>query len=116
MGWALAAELPTPPPDHSITVALIAALSAVAVALIGLAAQWLSRSAGTTESPPAPDPKIGERVAVTETHVQESRRTLAMLDRHVDKIGDSVDLIVWRLDDLVARYEEHMRRHHGGPQ
>lgn len=116
MGWGLAAELPPPESDSSVTVALIGALGLVVVALIGLASTWLSRSARTTESPPAgADPKLGERQAVTETQVTDTRRTLSVLDRHVDKIGDAVDRQRWDHDDLRARFEEHMRRHHGDP-
>lgn len=113
MGWALAAaeQLPETPTDNSITVALIAALGTVVVALLGLVAQWLSRSAKTTES--TPDPRLGERVAVAETLVSESHRTIDVLDRYVDKIGDEVDRLRWEIDDMKAWRDEH-RRSHGG--
>jgi hypothetical protein len=117
VGWAVAAAAEQIPPaasDSSVTVALIAALGTVLVALIGLAAQWLSRSIRTGESPPQADPKLGERIAVAEIRHEESTRTLAMLDRHVDAQGDDLDRLRWRVDDLLARFEEHMRRHHGG--
>ena len=113
MGWALAAELPEASSDTSITVALIAALGTVLVALIGLIAQWLTRAARTTESPPAADPRLGERVAVAETHVYESRRTLDMLDRHVDGIDNQMDRLRWEMDDMIAWRDEHRRRHEG---
>lgn len=114
MGWGLAAaDLPATTSDSSITVALIATLGTVMVALLGLVAQWLSRTAKTTES--TPDPKLGERQARTETLVDESRRTLAQLDRHVDGIGDQVDRLRWEMDDMKAWRDEHQRRH-GGPQ
>jgi hypothetical protein len=111
VGWAVAAELPEPSSDASITVALIAALGTVVVALIGLAAQWLSRSARTTESPPAADAKLSERVAVVDARSRDDRRTLVQLDRHVDGIGDEVDRLRWDVDDLKAWREEHRRRH-----
>lgn len=110
MGWPLAADLPSAPSDQSVTVALIAALGTVIVALIGLCAQWLSRSARTSEAPPTGDPKLGERQAVTETLVKEDRRTLAMLDRHVDAQGDSIDRLRWEMDDMKAWRDEHDRR------
>lgn len=104
MGWRLAADLPVPPEasDHSITVALIAALSAVVVALIGLVAS--RRSSNQTSQPSLVDSKLPERVAVTESQVTESKRTLAMLDRHVDGQGDEIDQLRWR----VVRVEQHL--------
>lgn len=115
MGWFLTAAAEDVPQvegtDTSIIVALIAALGTVLVALIGLTAQWLS-SRRTMTSPPH-DPKLGERVAVTETIAREDRRTLSQLDRHVDGIGDRLDKLRWDFDDLKARYETHNRKHHG---
>lgn len=112
MGWPLAAGLPsTAVSDHSITVALIAALGTVVVALIGLGAAALSRSARTSESPPIPDAHLGERVAVLADRDETDRRTLAHLDRHIDGIGDQVDKLRWEMDDLQAWREQHNRRH-----
>lgn len=112
MGWPLAAELPPDSSDQSVTVALIAALGTVVVALVGLGAQWLSRSARTPEA--TVDPHLGERQAVTETLVKEDRRTLAMLDRHVDRQGDAIERLRWEMDDMKAWRDEHVRRH-GAP-
>ena len=112
MGWQVAAaDVPAAPSDQSITVALVVTLGTVLVALIGLGAQWLSRAARTSESPPAADPRLGERVAVAETHVNEDRRTLAQLDRHVDGIGGEVDRLRWEMDDMRAWRDEHRRGH-----
>lgn len=115
--WALiaaAADLPAPSTsDQSVTVALIATLGTVVVALIGLAAQWVSRSVRTGDSPPSPDPKLGERVAVTEHRLADGTRTLDVLDRHVDGLGDDLERVKWQLDDLTGRFEEHLRRHRG---
>lgn len=113
MGWALGTDLPAAPPDYSVTVAVISALGVVLVALIGLAGTWAARSSRTPE--PAADPKMNERVVVTETLVQEDRRTLAQLDRHVDGIGDMVDRLRWEMDDMKGWRQRHDDRHQGKP-
>lgn len=96
MGWWLTAaqDLPVEPAtdsSQSVIVALIATLGTVLVALITVGLPLLFRRARTSESPPVPDPVLGERVAVTAARQDDDRRTLAQLDRHVDGIGDQVD-------------------------
>lgn len=114
--WLIAVEAPAPVTggdggSQSLTVALIGTLGTVVVALLTLVGNWLANKARTSNSPPDPDARIGERIAVAEVRVQDSSRTLDVLDRHVDNLGDLVDRLTWRLDDLTARVEDHNRRH-----
>lgn len=117
MGWDLTSFAAEAPPagegSQSVTVTLIATLGTVAIALLALVGQWLARNANTSASPPDADPKFGERAAVLEVRVQDSTRTLDVLDRHVDSLGDAVERLTWRVDDLTGRMDEHNRRLHG---
>lgn len=115
MGWLAAASevAPEDGSDTSVTVALIALLGTVLVALIGLGTAWISRAGRTAVGPPPTDPKLGERIAVIDTIAQEDRRTLAELDRHVDGIGTIVERLRWDIDDLKEQYKSHNRQHHG---
>lgn len=110
MGWWLTAapDLPAAPSDGStasITTALILTLGTVLVALITVGLPLLFKRGRTSESPPLPDARLGERVAVLVDHDITDRRTLAQLDRHVDGIGGEVE-------DL-RRDVEQIRRHIG---
>lgn len=110
MGWRLIYDATAATStDTSVTVALIAALGTVAVALLGLLATWIARSSSAEPPPPPPTVQLNERVAVTEVRVQDSTRTLDVLDRHVDKIGDDLEHTKWRLEQLAVRVEEHLR-------
>lgn len=125
MGWWLtAADLPStaPLPDHSLTVALIAAIGAVLVALITIGLPLL-RQPKQPEAAPAPlvDPKFGERVAVIDDRVKTGQRTLEQLDRYVHGVDDDLDKLRgdherlrWEHDDFVGRVTDYMRRH-GSP-
>jgi len=107
VGWRLIwlAEAPIAPSggdSEAVTVALIAALGTVLVALISWAG---SRGARTSPSPPVPDPQLGDRLKVVEIHDEDDRRTLAQLDKHVDGIGDRVERIRWDLDHVMKRLD-----------
>lgn len=106
MGWWLTAaqDLPVDPSSdasQSVITALIAVLGTVLVTLITVGLPLMFRRARTSESPPTPDPALGERVAVTAARQDDDRRTLAQLDRHVDGIGDQVDELRHDVDDIL---------------
>ena len=104
----LAAEAPSgaESSSDSITVALIAALGTVAVAVIGLFAQMLSKSR-TTESPPAPvpavDPRIGETVAVAAARLHDARSTLNIQDHRLDAMEDRLERMEWTLEQMARQ-------------
>ena len=102
MGWLIVAAA-TPPPSgssDSVTVALIATLGTVLVALIGLAAQWVMKSA-KPDAPSSADPKIGERAAVLEALVKNDRTIIDVVDRRLDRAEDDIERLRWELDRLT---------------
>lgn len=108
MGWWLTAADTGVPVDptgggsaQSITTALILTLGTVLVALITVGLPLLLKRGRTSESPPVPDARLGERVAVLVDHDITARRTLDQLDRHVDGIGDRVDQMRRDVDQIL---------------
>jgi hypothetical protein len=99
--WWLTAASDAPPTlpgegsTDSITTALIAVLGTVLVALITVGLPLLVRQARTSESPPLPDPKLGERVAVIADHDREDRQTLHYVDKRLNRTEHRAD-VMWK--------------------
>lgn len=111
MGWRLltvAATTPLPAApssstSESTTVALIATLGTVIVALVTVGLPLLLKRGRTSESPPAADPQLTAKVAVLADRDETDRRTLAALDLHVDGIGDRQDRLIWQVEQLAEQ-------------
>jgi hypothetical protein len=113
VGWLiLAATSETPTPEgsaDSVTVALIATLGTVLVAVIGLATQVVMKSA-KDEPPVSVDPRIGERAAVLETLVKADRTIIDVIDRRLDRAEDDIERLRWEIDQLTGQRDTPPRR------
>lgn len=106
MGWQLtatvtraASEIPEAAGSaQPIIVALIAALGPILVIIVTWALS--GRPTRTSNSPPIPDARLGERVAVAESLIGADQRTLDALDKYLRGLDREVDE---RLDKLTFR-------------
>lgn len=78
--------------SQPVIVALISALSAVVVAAFGALVALARRdSTSTTASPPVPDSRYGERVAVLEQRAEDSDQRDALQDRRLEALERHLD-------------------------